>query len=92
MLANFAENGGREAGFPSASPSLTRSAFAPYCRVAATETVQQGQIGYDARVADLTGAGWTAVYSVNGDPHNNENVRLYRGQFAPPNTGVLPAP
>lgn len=63
-----------------------------YLGVVATEAVQQGQIGYDARVANLTGAGWTAVYSVNGDPHNNENVRLYRGQFAPPNEGVLPAP
>jgi hypothetical protein len=63
-----------------------------YLGVVATEVVQQGQIGYDARVANLTGAGWTAVYSVNGDPHNNEDVRLYRGQFAPPNAGVLPPP
>ena len=59
-----------------------------YLGVVATEVVQQGQIGYDARVADLTGAGWTAVYSVNGDPHHNEDVRLYRGQFAPPNAGT----
>jgi hypothetical protein len=63
-----------------------------YLGVVATETVQQGQIGYDAKVANLTGAGWTAVYSVNGDPHNTEDVRLYRGQFAPPNPGVLPPP
>jgi len=63
-----------------------------YLGVVATEVVQQGQIAYDARVADLTGAGWTAVYSVNGDPHNTENVRLYRGQFATPNAGVLPPP
>jgi hypothetical protein len=28
-----------------------------YLGVAATETVQQGQIGYDAKVVDLTGAG-----------------------------------
>jgi hypothetical protein len=61
-----------------------------YLGVVATAVLQQGQISYDARVADLTGAGWTAVYSVNGDPHNVEDVRLYRGQFAPPNAGVLP--
>jgi hypothetical protein len=30
-------------------------------------------------VANLTGAGWTAVYSVNGDPHNIENVRAVPG-------------
>ena len=63
-----------------------------YLGVVATEVVQQGQIAYDSRVAELTGAGWTAVYSVNGDPHNTEDVRLYRGQFATPNPGVLPAP
>ena len=47
-------------------------------------------MAYDSRVAELTGAGWTAVYSVNGDPHNTEDVRLYRGQFVTPNPGVLP--
>jgi len=61
-----------------------------YLGVVATAATQQGQIAYDARVANLTGAGWTAVYSVNGDPHNVEDVRLYRGQFAAPNAGVLP--
>ena len=44
----------------------------------------------DVLVAELAGAGWTAVYSVNGDPHNTEDVKLYRGQFAAPNPGVLP--
>ena len=63
-----------------------------YLSVVATAAVQQGQIAYDARIAQLTGAGWTAVYSVNGDPHNTEDVRLYRGQFAAPNPGVLPPP
>jgi hypothetical protein len=63
-----------------------------YVGVVATAAVQQGQIAYDARVAELTGAGWTAVYSVNGDPHNTEDVRLYRGQFAAPTPGVLPPP
>lgn len=61
-----------------------------YLGVLATEVVQSGQIAYDARLANLTGAGWTGVYSVNGDPHNNEDVRLYRGQFATPNPGELP--
>jgi hypothetical protein len=61
-----------------------------YLGVVATAVLQQGQISYDARVAELAGAGWTAVYSVNGDPHNTEGVRLYRGQFAAPNPRVLP--
>jgi hypothetical protein len=42
------------------------------------------QIGYDARIAQLPGAGWTVVYNVN-DPINQWNdFTLYRGQFAPP--------
>ena len=61
-----------------------------YLGVLATEVVRSGQIGYDARLVNLTGAGWTGVYSVNGDPHKNDDVTLYRGQFATPNAGVLP--
>jgi hypothetical protein len=63
-----------------------------YLGVVATAVVRQGQIAYDSRVAQLTGAGWAAVYSVNGDPHNTEDVTLYRGQFAVPTPGVLPPP
>jgi hypothetical protein len=48
------------------------------------------QIAYDARVAELPGAGWTVVYSVNDPIHQQQNFTLYRGQFAAP-TG-LPAP
>jgi len=55
----------------------------------------QPQFAYDARVAELSGAaGWTVVYSVN-DPHpedQQQNVTLYRGQFATPIGGVLPPP
>ena len=63
-----------------------------YLGVVATPTLRPGQISYAANVSQLTGAGWTAVYSVNGDPHNTEDVTLYRGQFATPNPGVLPPP
>ncbi len=50
------------------------------------------QVAYDARVVDLPGAGWTAVYNVNDPNHNKEDIRLYRGQFATPAAGVLPPP
>ena len=49
-----------------------------------------GRAGYDGRVAELSGAGWTAIYSVNGDPHTLEDVRPSQGQFAPPNAGIVP--
>lgn len=66
-----------------------------YLGVVATAQFQNSnQIAYDARVTDLTGAGWTAVYNVN-DPNPGDqaqNVTLYRGQFATPASGVLPPP
>jgi hypothetical protein len=63
-----------------------------YLGVVATAVVQSGQIAYGAQVEDLAGSGWTVVYSVNDPEHNREDVRLYRGQFAAPNSGVLPPP
>lgn len=48
------------------------------------------QIGYDARIAQLPGAGWTVVYSANDPFHLGQDFTLYRGQFAPPNG--LPPP
>ena len=66
-----------------------------YLGVVATAQFQNDdQVAYDARVVDLPGAGWTAVYNVNDpDPeHQKQNVTLYRGQFATPNAGVLPTP
>jgi hypothetical protein len=49
------------------------------------------QIAYDARIANLLGAGWTVVYSVN-DPtiRQQQDFTLYRGQFAAPSG--LPSP
>ena len=48
------------------------------------------QIAYHARVAQLPGAGWAVVYSVNDPLHQQQNLTLYRGQFAAPSG--LPAP
>jgi hypothetical protein len=61
-----------------------------YLGVVATAQLRSGQYAYDARTVKLPGAGWTVVYNVNDPNHNRQDVTLYRGQFAPPNGGVLP--
>jgi hypothetical protein len=43
------------------------------------------QLGYDARIAQLPGAGWTVVYSANDPEGQFSDWTLYRGQFAAPN-------
>jgi hypothetical protein len=61
-----------------------------YVGVVATADLKNNhQLVYDARVADLPGSGWTAVYNVNDHDHQQQDFTLYRGQFAKP-TG-LPA-
>jgi hypothetical protein len=48
------------------------------------------QLAYDARIANLPGAGWTVVYSVNDPIHGLQDFTLYRGEFATPSG--LPSP
>jgi hypothetical protein len=48
------------------------------------------QFAYDARIANLPGASWTVVYSVNDPINQTQDFTLYRGQFATPSG--LPSP
>jgi hypothetical protein len=43
-----------------------------------------GQLSYDARIANLPGAGRTVVYNVNDPENYTQNVHLYGGRFVPP--------
>jgi hypothetical protein len=58
--------------------------------VATFQARTSGQIGYDARIANLPGANWTVVYSVNDPINGQQDFTLYRGEFATPSG--LPAP
>jgi hypothetical protein len=48
------------------------------------------QLGYDARIANLPGSGWTVVYSANDPINQQQDFTLYRGQFSAPSG--LPSP